>query len=80
MEPVKNEILYRVKRLTQVDSIAEVNDFLELGWIILSIKSFEYDDYYTLGWPRDEEPKSPERAPLEFHIADETPSGDEETE
>lgn len=71
MEPVKNEILYRVKQLTQVDNIATANEYLELGWTLLQIISIEYNDYYTLGWTHDEEPESPERNPMEFYIPDE---------
>lgn len=60
-----SDTLHRIKRLTQVINMQDVNTFLDHGWVLLQIKSSEYNDVYTIGWPGDGDPVWPDINSLE---------------
>lgn len=62
MDPINRNVLHRIKRVNEVEDLGELNDYLELGWILLNIRNLEDGyTYYLIGWPSDnEEPPHPE--------------------
>jgi len=45
MDPIDRNVLHRIKRVNEVEDLGELNDYLELGWILLNIRNLE--DGYT---------------------------------
>lgn len=38
MDPIDRNVLHRIKRVNEVEDLGELNDYLELGWILLNIR------------------------------------------
>jgi len=64
---MENFKLHHVKRLVELYRIEQVNNYLELGWVLINTyKAIEHPNFpnemmrYVLGWAKDESPAKPE--------------------